>query len=89
MRKLLILLSFSCFLTACAQLVPKPLPPSKGHLSAGKSVPQKNIPKLVEHTPVLPQPKKPEQVEKYTVVVNEVPVKELLFALARDADVNV
>lgn len=89
MRKFLVLLSFSCFLAACAQLVPKPLPPSKGHITAGESVPQKNIPKLVEHTPVLPVPKKPEKVEKYTVVVNEVPVKELLFALARDADVNV
>ena len=29
------------------------------------------------------------ELEKYTVVVNEVPAKELLFALARDARINV
>ena len=40
-------------------------------------------------TPILPEPTPSTPVETYTVVVNEVPVKELLFALARDAVVNV
>ena len=39
--------------------------------------------------PLLPEPSPVEPFERYTVVVNEVPVKELLFALARDAKVNV
>ena len=37
----------------------------------------------------MPQPKPPATQTKYSVVVNEVPVKEVLFALARDAKVNV
>jgi general secretion pathway protein D len=39
--------------------------------------------------PFLPPPKPLPPSERYTVVVNEVPVKELLFALARDASMNV
>lgn len=39
--------------------------------------------------PPVPPPAPPPRREKYTVVVNEVPVRELLFALARDARVNV
>ena len=48
-----------------------------------------DIPELVTQTPVLPAPAPAVELEKYTVVVNEVPVKELLFALARDGQVNV
>jgi len=89
MHKILVFFTFLLLLAGCAQLEPKPEPRSKGHISSGQNVPRQNIPKLVQQSPVLPQPKKPEKVEKYTVVVNDVPVKELLFALARDADVNV
>jgi MSHA type pilus biogenesis protein MshL len=90
MRASLVFLFMSCLLlAACARMAPKPPAPSKGHINAERGVTRENIPKLVQHTPVLPEPKPPVAVEKYTVVVNEVPVKELLFALARDADVNV
>ena len=44
---------------------------------------------MVEQAPFLPPPVAAPSTEKYTVVVHEVPVKELLFALARDAAVNV
>ncbi len=37
----------------------------------------------------MPKPVAQAPVETYTVVVNDVPVKELLFALARDASINV
>jgi general secretion pathway protein D len=37
----------------------------------------------------VPKPVAEPPVETYTVVVNDVPVKELLFALARDAAINV
>jgi general secretion pathway protein D len=37
----------------------------------------------------VPKPVAAAPVETYTVVVNDVPVKELLFALARDAAINV
>ena len=40
-------------------------------------------------TPFVPPPEPAPESERYTVVVNNVPVRELLFALARDAEVNV
>jgi general secretion pathway protein D len=43
----------------------------------------------VQISTVLPQPKPTLRPENYTVVVNGVKVQELLFALARDAKVNV
>ena len=73
----------------CAEQEFTPLKPSAGHITNNPPVASNNIPQLVQQVPVLPQPKPPEKLEKYTVVVNEVPVKELLFALARDAKVNV
>lgn len=77
-------------LSGCDRLPPKPYQVSKGHISAKQGEPAAAIPGLVEQTtPPLPKPKAPAKVEKYTVVVNEVPVKELLFALARDAKLNV
>ena len=74
----------------CAEIEPVPFEPSSGHLNADKSPPiDSSIPELVEQVPLLPEPTPSVPVERYTVVVNEVPVKELLFALARDAKVNV
>jgi MSHA biogenesis protein MshL len=75
-------------LTACAYTVPKPPPPSPGHLRAEEK-PTGEIPGISEQMPFLPPPKPLPPSERYTVVVNEVPVKELLFALARDASMNV
>jgi len=75
----------------CAKLEPEPFIPSTGHISSKESPSplDSSIPELVEQVPVLPEPTAAEPPERYTVVVNEVPVKELLFALARDAKVNV
>jgi len=74
----------------CAEIEPVPFEPSSGHINAEESPPiDSSIPKLVEQVPRLPEPTASVPVERYTVVVNEVPVKELLFALARDAKVNV
>ncbi len=74
----------------CAEIEPVPFEPSSGHIDAAESPPiDSSIPDLVEQVPVLPAPTPSAPVERYTVVVNEVPVKELLFALARDAKVNV
>ena len=83
---LVVLLVLIC---GCAEQFYTPLEPSTGHITAAESVPQENIPELVRQAPVLPEPEPPVEQEKYTVVVNEVPVKELLFALARDAKINV
>ena len=90
MRKFILTGSFfiASFLTACAEIEPKPFVPSSGHIDAETQA-AGEIPELVTQAPILPAPAPATELEKYTVVVNEVPVKELLFALARDAQVNV
>jgi MSHA biogenesis protein MshL len=48
-----------------------------------------SIPAPVQQNLALPRPKAAAKVETYSVVVNNVRVQELLFALARDAKLNV
>ncbi len=90
MKKLILISSLAqiLFLTACSEIEPKPFVPSPGHISEETQA-AGDIPELVTQVPVLLAPAPAVELEKYTVVVNEVPVKELLFALARDAQVNV
>lgn len=88
MRNLFI---YTLFLTlaGCSTIIPEPYEPSVGHIKNEEPVEPEQIPQLVEQVPVLPEPAPPVELERYTVVVHEVPVKELLFALARDAEVNI
>ena len=64
--------------------------PSPTHLVA-ESLPvtQGSIPQPVQQSVVLPRPKARPKAETYSVVVNNVRVQDLLFALARDARLNV
>jgi len=66
-------------------------PPSTGHLNseARPSAVKGTIPAPVRNTLSFPKPKPAPKVETYSVVVNNVRVQDLLFALARDAKVNV
>ena len=66
-------------------------PPSGGHLRAENLPPpvSSNIPPLVQQAVTLPKPRAVAKTETYSVVVNNVKVQELLFALARDAKINV
>jgi general secretion pathway protein D len=73
-------------LSGCAHT---PVPQSTSHLKAPEAAPSDSIPAPVQISTVLPQPKPTLRPETYTVVVNGVKVQELLFALARDAKVNV
>jgi MSHA type pilus biogenesis protein MshL len=79
----------SFLLAACA--APTPREPLKGHLNSenSPSATAANIPAPVEQTLALPKPRTTHKAETYSVVVNNVPVRDLLFALARDAKVNV
>ena len=64
--------------------------PSAGHLS--KDVlpqTQGTIPQPVHQAVPLPRPKPSGKTETYSVVVNNMRVQDLLFALARDAKLNV
>jgi general secretion pathway protein D len=88
MWKIIVITSMVFVLSACTEIEPKPFEPSSGHIDTQEQ-PVGEIPELVAQAPILPEPAAPVDLEKYTVVVNEVPVKELLFALARDAQINV
>lgn len=76
-------------IAGCSGMRPPPLPVSEtGHVTP-QAVAAPNIPAVVQQTPFIPPPEPVAESERYTVVVNDVPVRELLFALARDAEVNV
>ena len=89
-RRLVICLVFFTACAACAKFTPEPPAPSTGHLTvtAGTNL-SGDIPGIVIQPPPVPEPAPLRHEERYKVVVNEVPVTELLFALARDAQVNV
>src|SRR5512135_3311246 len=85
MPRHLLVLILAASLAACTQ----PMPKSEGHLSEQAVTPPGNIPPPVQALPVLPKPKPMVRQETYSVVVNNIRVQELLFALARDAKLNV
>lgn len=90
--RIILTLGMAALVLGCSQIIPEPYETSKGHIRHEGAEPaaEPGIPPLVEQAaPELPEPAVAEPQEKYTVVVNEVPVKEILFALARDAKVNV
>lgn len=83
--------ALALLLASCAQMKPTPPPESAGHLTRGSdsTSPTTDIPDVVPQTTYLPPPTPAPASERYTVVVSDVPVRELLFALARDAQMNV
>ena len=85
MVKKLLVCGLGLALGGCFQ----PMKPSEGHLRDQPAPPAASIPPPVQSLPAPPRPKPALKPETYTVVVNQVNVRELLFALARDAKVNV
>src|SRR5262245_3734133 len=84
MRKRLLVCGLSIALNGCFQ----PMKPSEGQLGeqgGGAAA----IPPPVQALPAPPRPRPQVRPETYSVVVNNVNVRELLFALARDAKLNV
>ena len=80
----------ACLLIAgCGSMRMQPMKPSAGHVQAPPAAAAEDIPEPVRVSPVLPKPKPATRPETYSVVVNNVKVQELLFALARDAKLNV
>ena len=64
--------------------------PSSGHISQDVIPPARGtIPAPVDNVVPLPRPKAGVRAETYSVVVNNMRVQDLLFALARDARLNV
>jgi MSHA type pilus biogenesis protein MshL len=86
----LFLLTVSLLAAACVQT---PQRPSSGHLLKDQ-LPDKahlsqQVPKPVTQMPVVPEPTPAVAQETFSVVVTDVPLDQLLFALARDAKINV
>ena len=80
-------LAFLLFLTpACG---PRPIATTAAHFQEQTVRPEGDIPSPVRQPVVLPPPKPMPKTELYSVVVSDVPVRELLFSLARDAELNV
>jgi general secretion pathway protein D len=73
-------------LGACAHA---PIQQSDTHLRAGEPAPSGTVPAPIQISTILPKPKPTQRPETYSVVVNGVKVQELLFALARDAKLNI
>jgi general secretion pathway protein D len=86
MLRRLLVLGLGAALGGCFQ----PMKPTvTGHMGDPSSPPAGSIPPPVQALPVPPRPRPTTKPETYSVVVNNVNVRELLFALARDAKVNV
>jgi len=77
-------------LAGCAGIKPY-VPQSEGHITKpeAKTEPEKAIPPPARTSAFVPPPKPAVKPQTYSVVVNEVPVKDLLLALARDTKQNI
>ena len=76
-------------IAACGATNPPTI--SEGHIKSASddvTADKALIPQPVTQVPALPRPGQRKKLETYTVVVNQVPVRELLFSMARDADLN-
>ena len=95
LAKFALVASFGLMLAGCAHQ--STIQASNGHIDGKTTAAQANnqnsatapIPKLVKSNPLLPPPKATTKAQTYSVVVNEVPVKEILFALARESKLNI
>lgn len=74
------------FMTACA--APPAPPVSKSHIQVAPAV-AGTAPDFASAPPMPPRPRATPKQEVYSVVMQNVNVQDLLFALARDAKVNV
>ncbi|MGH8661146.1 MAG: secretin N-terminal domain-containing protein [Burkholderiales bacterium] len=75
---------------SCAGIKPH-IPASEGHIAKPqlKAEPDRAIPPPARVSDLVPPPKPAAKPQTYSVVVSEVPVKDLLVALARDTKQNI
>ena len=99
-NKVILMLSMSMVLGVSACAHKSKVQPSKGHIddkNASAAIePSKpagnvagNIPKPVTDSVYLPPPKPKAKEPIYSIVVYDTPVKEVLFAIARDSKLNI
>jgi general secretion pathway protein D len=73
-------------LAGCGQ---QPVKQAEQHLRPPEAQAEGAIPPPVQLAPLVPRPRATPAPKKFTVTVTGVPVDDLLFALARDAELNV
>jgi general secretion pathway protein D len=86
LRKAVSIASLAMLVAGCGLA---PVKPSEQHIHAEPPKPEGAIPPPVQVAPILPKPQPGVRPETYSVVVNRVPAQELLFALARDAKLQI
>ena len=90
MKKIILLLVL-INLTACASFMENRddrLKVTQGHVDTAPPVVELDIPPVVEQVPIIAVPEPAEPLQTFTVVATDLPARELLFALARDARLN-
>jgi MSHA biogenesis protein MshL len=92
MKKIVLLLILAS-LTACASLMEdrdeRMKTASEGHLiDVPLAAVEIDIPPVVQQAPIIAAPEPAEPLQTFTVVATDLPASELLFALARDARLN-
>lgn len=89
MKPSLVYTALVFLLSSCQPFVPN-AKISEGHIQQNPqaSATKSHIPKPLTIAPSLPKPEPQKKEATHTVIVNEVPVRELLFSLARDAQLN-
>src|SRR3954462_12960860 len=80
--------AIAMLVTLAAAFGQAPIKPAATHLREEPATPGA-IPPPVQIAPVLPKPEPTTRPETYSVVVSRVPAQELLFALARDARLQI
>lgn len=78
------------FLAGCSATLPQnPATEENRHLEAPESSDNNDIPGIVSPLPLVSEPRLQETPELYSVVAQDIPVRELMFAMGRDANINI
>lgn len=90
-ERILLIAAAGMLLSACQGMVTKPAASvtDSRHIVAPTAQLPSDIPDIVRPLPLVAAPQVEPPMELYSVVVQDVAVKELLFAMARDASINV
>jgi general secretion pathway protein D len=84
----ILLLALMVFVSGCGPNLPESSQAGR-HLAVPDAPAVTGIPEVVRAPSLVPPPEPEGKVELYSVVVQDVPVRELLFELARDAKLNI
>ena len=91
MKKIVLLIAVFAVSACSSMLAPDERMKAAGHINSPLpevKQTQLDIPPVVEQVPIIAAPEPSEPLQTFTVVATDLPASELLFALARDARLN-